>query len=347
MNGPSDGASHGASGVALKRFSGRHVALIGAKILLSIGLMAMLLWRIRFDQVAATLRQSDPRWLAAAWLLMLVSNLLGSYQWARLLRVVNIHIPYWKASAYYHIGLFFNNFLPANIGGDLARVADTSRHGERSTTAAVSAVLMDRMVGTLALAGMALVTTLPAVDRYHLALVYLALVGFFALSLGLLFAAFHPAVVPALCRALSRIGLQRVAPHVAELATRLGRFRDQPALFVEIFAVALVTQVSRIGVHALVARALGLHLPFQYFLLFVPLLAVIVSLPISVNGIGVREGAGVVLFGLVGVDRAHAFSLQFATYLVAVAVSLLGGFVFLLRIPHRRAVSRKWMEEVE
>ena len=55
-----------------------------------------------------------------------------------------------------------------------------------------------------------------------------------------------------------------------------------------------------------------------------PLLAVIVSLPISFNGIGVREGAGIVLFGLVGVERAPAFSLQFLTYLVMVAVSLLG-----------------------
>jgi hypothetical protein len=59
------------------------------------------------------------------------------------------------------------------------------------------------------------------------------------------------------------------------------------------------------------------------------------------NGIGVREGVGVVLFGLVGVDRAHAFSLQFTTYLVAVAVSLLGGLVFLARIPVRRAEARQ------
>jgi hypothetical protein len=70
------------------------------------------------------------------------------------------------------------------------------------------------------------------------------------------------------------------------------------------------------------------------------LLAVIVSLPISLNGIGVREGAGVVVFGLVGVGRAQAFSLQFTTYLVAVAVSLLGGLAFLLRIPRRRAEAR-------
>ena len=81
--------------------------------------------------------------------------------------------------------------------------------------------------------------------------------------------------------------------------------------------------------------------PLPYFFLFVPLLAVIVSLPISLNGIGVRETAGIVLFGLVGVDRAGAFSLQFTTYLVAVCVSLLGGMVFLIRLPHRRAERRQ------
>src|SRR6185436_16735980 len=101
---------------------------------------------------------------------------------------------------------------------------------------------------------------------------------------------------------------------------------------------------ARILVHALVARALGLKIDLAYFFLFVPLLAVIVSLPISFNGIGVREGAGVVLFGLVGVSRAQAFSLQFTTYLVAVAVSLLGGVIVLARLPGRRAGARSMAE---
>lgn len=96
----------------------------------------------------------------------------------------------------------------------------------------------------------------------------------------------------------------------------------------------------RIGVHVLVGRALGLDVETAYFFLLVPLLAVVASLPISFNGIGVREGAGILLFGLVGLDRGSAFSLQFTTYLVAFAVSLIGGVVFLVRIPHRRAESR-------
>jgi uncharacterized protein (TIRG00374 family) len=317
----------------------RHLPLMLLKLAFSVGLLAFVLRRIPADTLRAALLGARIEWLVAACALFFASNVLGAYQWSRLLRAVEIRIPFWKVLAYYHVGLFFNNFLPANIGGDLARIADSARYGP-TTTAALSAVLMDRVIGTVALASLALVTALPALDRFHLTVIYLALVGFFAVSLGLLWAVFHPALLPAVERLMARVGLGALAPHLADLASRLAQFRGARTLMLGMFMIALVTQISRIGVHVLVARGLGLDVPIVYFFLFVPLLAVIVSLPISLNGIGLREGAGILVFGLVGVDRAHAFSLQFVTYLVAVAVSLLGGLVFLLRIPRRRAATR-------
>jgi glycosyltransferase 2 family protein len=325
------------------RLGGRAIAVLAAKVALSVGLMAVLIARIPLASVAESLRAARPEWLAAAFGLLLLSNLVGAYQWSQLLVAVGIRIPLWKVCAYYHVGLFFNNFLPANIGGDLARIADASRHGE-TRAAALSTVLLDRMIGTLALASLALVTTLPAIDAFHLRVVYLALVAFFVLSVMLLWVVFHPALLPALERILARVGLGGWKPQLDDLAHRLQGFRGQRALFLKLLSVALAVQVARILVHALVARALGLKIELAYFFLFVPLLAVVVSLPISFNGIGVREGAGVVLFGLVGVSRAPAFSLQFTTYLVSVAVSLLGGVVFLARLPGRRAAARSMAE---
>lgn len=321
----------------------KHVWMVAAKAVVSVGLLAFLFRRIPIDQFVTTARDVRLEWLAAAWLVLFASNLLGAWQWNRLLQVVEIRIPFWKVCTYYFVGLFFNNFLPAGIGMDIARVADSSRHGP-TKTAALSAVLMDRLIGMVAMASLALVTSLPGIDRFHLTLVYLALVGFFAVSVTLVWAVFHPALLPACERLLARVGLGGLSPHLDDLAARIAGFRARRGLFVGLFAVAALTQVMRIGVHVLVARALGLQVPLVYFFLFVPLLAVIVSLPISFNGIGVREGAGIVLFGLVGVDRAHAFSLQFLTYLVMVAVSLLGGLVFLVRIPQRRARARQLKE---
>lgn len=314
--------------------------VLSLKVLLSVALMAFLFARIPFSSVASALTHASRPWLVAAFLVLVASNVLGSWQWDQLLAAVGIQIPFWKVCAYYHVGLFFNNFLPANIGGDLVRIADATRYDTTPATA-FSTVLMDRMVGTVALAGLALVTTLPAIDRFHLTLAYLALVGFFVFSVIMIWAVFHPGLLPALERVLARIGLGSLKPHLDDLAARLADFRDQRGLMLRLVAVALIVQVSRIAVHVLVARSLGLHIALAYFFLFVPLLAVIVSLPISLNGIGLREGAGVVLFGLIGVGRTQAFALQFTTYLVAVAVSLLGGLIFLVRTPRRRALARE------
>jgi uncharacterized membrane protein YbhN (UPF0104 family) len=201
-------------------------------------------------------------------------------------------------------------------------------------------VLLDRMIGTVALGSLAVLTTLPAIDHFHLAAIYAGVLGFFCFSLLMLWAIFHPHLLHSIEALLGRVGLGRFKPTLDELSERLAVYRGQRRLFMELFAIALSVQVMRIGVHVLVGRALGLHVDTAYFFLFVPLLAVIVSLPISFNGIGVREGAGILLFGLVGLDRGSAFSLQFTTYLVAFAVSLIGGVVFLARIPHRRAESR-------
>lgn len=323
-----------------ERFGKRGVLLLAVKVLLSAALLFVLVRRMPAGQISAALRSADPAWLLAATGLLFFSHVLGSYQWARLLRAVDIRIPFWKVLAYYHVGLFFNNFLPANVGGDIARVVDASRHSN-TRTAAVATVLLDRMIGTVSLAGLALVTTLPALDHSHLRFLYLALVGFFALSVTMIWVLFHPRARLAVEALLDRLGLRRFRPALDELSARLGHYRGQRPLMLKLLAIGLLTQLSRVGVHVLVGRALGLDVATTYFFLFVPLLAVIVSLPISLNGIGVREGAGVLLFGLVGVPRAQAFSLQFTTYLVAVVVSLLGGLIFLARMSYRRAETRQ------
>jgi uncharacterized protein (TIRG00374 family) len=317
----------------------RRLMSTGAKLILSVGLMALVLSRVDLTHVGDIFRRADLRWLAAAWLLLVASNVLGAYQWNRLLGAVNLKIPFWRVCAFYHVGLFFNNFLPANIGGDISRVIDASRD-QPSRAAAFATVLMDRLIGTVALGGLAVVAALPIVNQFHLSMIYGLLLAFFLASVTVMWAVLHPAFLVLVERVLARVRLGGLKPRLDSVAEHLGLLRERRGLLAELTVVALAVQVSRILVHVLVAAALGLTVPLTYFFLFVPLLAVIVSLPISLNGIGVREGAGIVIFGLIGVGRAEAFTLQFATYLVALAVSLLGGLVVLSRIPGRRSQVR-------
>lgn len=311
-----------------------------AKLVLSIALMAFVVSRIPRENLVASLSSARSDYLMLAALVFIGSNVLASFQWQRLLRAASIRIPFWKVCSYYHVGLFFNNFLPGNVGGDIARVLDAARYGPDRATAAAT-VVMDRLIATVALVGLSLVTTLPAVDRFHLGLVYAALVVTFVVSVAALWVVLHPTLLPRLEPALRSLGLGRLGPILSDFVARLSGFRHRRGLLISLIAVAAVVQLSRVWVHVQVANALGLRIPFTYFLLFVPLLAVIVSLPISFNGIGVREGAGVALFGLVGVDHAPAFMLQFTTYLVSLGVSLLGALAFLVRAPGRRKGARQ------
>lgn len=323
----------------VRRPSPRTLLLFAAKIAISVLLVWGISKKVGWAQVAEAIRHARPEWFAAALAVMFASNLMGSYQWNRLLRGAGIELPFWKAAAYYHVGLFFNNFTPANVGGDFARVLDASRAGHSRATA-FSTVLLDRLIGTTALGALAVVTTLPAIDHFHLALVYAGLLAFFAVSVTLLWAIFHPRLLAAIERLLSAVGLGRLKPALDDLAESLAGFRSQRRLFMELFMVALLTQVLRIGVHVLMARALGIRVDTSYFFLFVPALAVIVSLPISFNGIGLREWAGALFFDLVRLSHDKAVALQSATYVVSFVVSLIGGVVFLVRIPHRRAEAR-------
>ncbi len=334
------------AGEAGPRPQARAALFLTVQILLSVALIAFLLRTpIDWQAVRDTLLRANVRWLVAAFAVMFASNVLGAFQWSRLLVTVGIRIPFWKVCAYYHVGLFFNNFVPANLAGDFARVLDASRGGTATRATAFSTVLMDRMIGTVALGGLAVVTTLPAIRELAIPAAYVGSIyggvfGFFVLAVVMLWAVFHPKLLSAIETVLTRIGLGRLRPALDDLSARLAAFRGRRRMFMELFTIAAGVQIMRVGVHVLVARALGIHVGLGYFFLFVPLLAVIVSLPISLGGIGLRENAGIVLFGLVHVGRSLALTLQETTYLVALAVSLLGGVVFLVRIPHRRAVAR-------
>ncbi|MCK4822914.1 flippase-like domain-containing protein, partial [bacterium] len=68
-----------------------------------------------------------------------------------------------------------------------------------------------------------------------------------------------------------------------------------------------------------------------YFFLFVPIISVLTMLPISLNGIGIREGAFVFFFTKVGISSAQALSMSILTYTIVLLASLIGGLIYAAR----------------
>ncbi|MGE5177398.1 MAG: lysylphosphatidylglycerol synthase transmembrane domain-containing protein [Hyphomicrobiales bacterium] len=331
-------AEDAGAGQAGSFFRRHKVLLIALKILLSLALFTFVVAKVSPGNVWATARPADPALLGAAASLFLLSSLVGSWLWGTLLRAQGVAIPYRKAASYYFVGLFFNNFLPSNIGGDIARISDARKHADR-VTSVFSATLMDRMIGVLAIGFVAVIASFAALDRFRLYAIYTAVFLVFAFSVGVFLAIFHRGVLMAVEWPFRAVGARAVAASIGRLMDDLHGFRSHAGALAIAFLASTVVQISRIYVHYLVGLALGVRIAVGYYFLFVPVLAALVSLPISMNGLGVREGAAVVLFQMAGLTREQSFTIPFLTYLVSVFISLLGGLIFVSR-PPRRAIAR-------
>jgi len=314
------------------------IPLLVLKILLSLALFAYVVAKVSPGHVWATMRDADPTLLALAAALFLFSSLVGSWLWGRLLRAQGVAIPYSKAASYYFVGLFFNNFLPSNVGGDITRITDASRHADRMTSV-FSATLMERLIGVVSIGFLAVVASFAALHTLHLVAVAWTTLAIFLTAVTLFVSVFHRGALEFLERPFRAVGALRVERALARLLDDLHGFRSETGALVSAFVASTIVQISRICVHYIVGLALGVQISIAYYFLFVPVLAALISLPISLNGIGVREGAAVVLFQMAGLTREQSFSIPFLTYVIAVLVSLLGGLIFVSRTP-RRAIGR-------
>lgn len=305
------------------------------KIVVSAGLLIFLLQKISLENVLALLRTMDRRILAAALVVLFTSNLIGSLQWHLLLKSSGVGLGFGQSFRFYFVGLFFNNFLPANIGGDAVKVYDVSRVGS-SVYQVIGVTILDRLVGIFSLCLLASVATLQLMRVTSIGNLWLYLAVFVLCMLPP--AAFY--FVEPLSRILRRIVASlrslSINKRGAAILDFMGEFKGRRVFILRLVTLALVVQALRVLTHVLVAVALGVHVDaivFSLFFVFVPLLSLAMIPPITINGLGIREGLGILLFSQAGIGRTDAFTIEFLTYLVAVFVSLCGLVFFLTRRP--------------
>lgn len=301
------------------------------KVLVSLALLAVLLARQPLEEIRAALAAPRWPWLLAALAVYGVSAVAGAWPWAWLLRGAGSATGLARLVRLYLIGLFFNNFLPANVGGDVYKVIDLGR-GEHNPQRAFAATVLDRLLGLAALSlvavaavGLSLAAGIavpPAAWTLGGVLVLLAAAG------GLLLSRRGAASVQSI---LQRLQLPSLARFVAPVAAAFQVYRGRQRLLGRALAAGIVIQGLRVAVHVLVACGLGLALSraqvLQFFVL-IPLLAVSLTLPITINGIGLREALAAVLLTWTGLPAQTMVAVEIMAFLVQVAFSLVGGVLF-------------------
>jgi len=283
--------------------------------------MAYALRGVPWDSLANQLKRADWRWWIAGLVTTMLVQGVAALRWAALARPVGfpfrLRFFVWR----FFEGMFFSLCLPSSIGGDVIkafRVGDTT---QRRLLAGCT-ILADRLTGLAALGvlvGTALIATkysfgVPATLAVGVGLLAAALAGF-AVGVG----------------SLDRLLELIPAPHPARaFIAQLLPYQQRPSLMAQAVGWSLIVQMGGAVSVALIARALGVEQPMQVWFSVVPLIALAMVLPVSINGVGVREGGLEMLLAPHGVAAAQAVAVGLLWLLSTIIAGLIGGVLFLL-----------------
>jgi len=313
------------------------------------GLVLVVIFAVIFRtiDIAATaqlLRRTAFPPVAAAVLLFVVNRFLSALKWKMLLARSGVHVSFGSLVRIIFESNLLGIAVPSGFGADLVRLLQLQRKGE-SLTAVTGSVLADRLLGVMALSGLAALAVplaWPLIGNKSLLLTVLlfgigAVVAvFFLMSDGAfrLYALVHSG--------LSRLaeGLFPAKGRTAALASRLltagervhtsfGAIRNDLGTFGAVVAVNVTVQVFRVGQVHFLFRALGASPPLSVELAFVPVILLLILIPISpYMGLGVKEAAFIYFFSQAGISNEIAFSVSILSHLVVIAGLIPGVFYF-------------------
>lgn len=302
------------------------------KIVISLALIALAFYLVDFRQVMAQLRQVKPLYFVLALAFYMVAITVNGAKWHVLLRTQGVNIPFSAVLRFIFVGFFFNNFLPANVGGDVMRGFSLARYTDRAADAAVS-VIVDRVIGLMAYMATAAIAAIIAVNftgRAELEQVeWVALVALAVLALG-----FGVLLSRRLRMLITRIFQSRflapLAPLWGRISDAFGAYRFRYAALVTAFSIALVGIACTTIVNWLLSQSMGGLMPLEAIFLFNPLIALVLMIPVSIGGIGVNQTAYPFFYGLAGVPADHALAVSILMQAIALLGSLPGGVLWFL-----------------
>lgn len=306
------------------------------KILVTLALLAFILTRVDLQLVAGIIARADVPLLMLATGMYFFAIFLSAVKWQILVRAQEIDASLGDLLAFTLMALFFGNVLPSNVGGDVIRAYDLARVTKGRAEAAAISVVVDRLMGLFAFFAAAVVTAAlatmmltqaQALEQIETATV-IAASAFVALCAMLFSRRFAKRIA-----VLFEIGpAKRVQPIARNVyrALQVYRFRYRALALNVLLSMTIVVVTA--GVWYVVGRAVGItDVSFFAFLLFNPLIAFVLLIPISFNGLGPKEAAVVFFFGLVGVPNANALAMSLLFHVIVVVTSLPGGFVWFMK----------------
>ena len=308
------------------------------KISLSIALILWITQGVALDSVFAVITESSASLLILAFSLFFVGYMIAAFRWRTLIRVQDGDAPIFFLVRSFMVALFFNNFLPSTVGGDVVRMYDSWRLGNTKSDA-VTVVLVDRFLGVIVLFCFALLAlvfdeTVASEVPFITAWVAAGLAGMGIATWLVL--KIPVSITQRLSSAKSGV-MARIGGILEKVHRSFQAYRQARSAVLRALGLSVLLQVNVVVHFILVARAVGIDVPAESMFLIIPVAVFIMMVPISINAIGVREAVFVFLFSLYGVQSVEALAFAWIAYSFTLLQGVLGGLVFALRREKRIA----------
>jgi len=321
---------------------GRRAAALALRVGVSVGILAYLVSILDWDHLRRLAGQIRPGALWAAPALVIASFYLGGVRWSLLLRHFGVPLRAREGFAIYLIGGFYNILLPGVLGGDVIRISLCAAQFRKPIPEVAVTTMMERGLGLLAvlLVGAAASLLLPVAWAERLG------------PIGVVLPVMAVGAVVAAAVGWAALHLSSAALSRREFAWRplralvrvAGRLRELPARTLLLaLGLSVLCHLAAFLAAYLLGGAIGIDLPLRIYCVVMPLVTLSTVLPISLGGLGVREGALTLLLARAGVAPSDAVALAFLLYLNMAAVALVGGITQLLWQPR---VGRREVVEV-
>jgi uncharacterized protein (TIRG00374 family) len=316
-------------------------------------------WSMGPAQLLRTLLAVQPGWLGVSTALWGATIGLGAWRWLIVLRSHGLDPGFKRTLEISFIAHFFNSFLLGSTGGDLLKAYYAARATHHLKTEAVASVLMDRLLGLFAMLAFAALMLIPNA-RFVLAhpeTLALAVVTLLMLAATgmVLFISLRGGVSQVLPRArlwLRRLPKGEVIERGVEACRALGRAHG---LLGRALGISFLLTIVCVLQLATLIWGYGLGTPMAPIFLIVPAVICISALPVTPNGLGVRDNLYLYLLSLpeVGISAGTAVAISLVAYAASLVWSAVGGvlYIALRREPDlqqaisEEAAADEWQDE--
>jgi hypothetical protein len=302
---------------------------IAATLLITSLAVAYIVSKVDLGKTKDIITSASVPWLLLSFALTVITVPPMGWRWQRLLEVRGIHESLAWLTRAYLVSYAVGQVLPTSVGGDASRIFETSRRHPGQITPITGSVLLERALGgavTLVLAGIGL---LLAIGRYPIGAYFWVELLFVLGTIAAAFVFFSRAVRGRLVFLVPIARRLRVEKPARTVYEGLHGYRDHLGTLLAVAVVTTAAQLTRVVAIYASGRAVGIDLSLLPYVVLGPLLFLVMLVPFTVNGIGVREAFFVSFLGKLGIDHPHAFACGFLFFVMTILLALPGVVIVL------------------